>query len=200
MANRSEQTVQTQIRLLLEQSDQGLHCLPFRSCRVWVYTVCTDLSARKVRIVAVNVDVVGVYCNLDSSDCLQELAWLITWSGSTLFAQTCLSKNLIVSVDFVGVYCNLDSSNSLQEWVSSSPHQLNLHRQRHRSSGTNNQTRGIVCCSFTRKLTQVKSCPSICFYTLPHKKWRGIMLYPPKILKFWVSVHPSVRAHRVHRG
>ena len=27
---RSEQTVQTQIRLLLkEQSDQGLHCLPF---------------------------------------------------------------------------------------------------------------------------------------------------------------------------
>ena len=29
--DRSEQTVQTQIRLLLEeQSDQGLHCLPFR--------------------------------------------------------------------------------------------------------------------------------------------------------------------------
>ena len=28
--NRSEQTVKTQIRLLLkEQSDQGLHCLPF---------------------------------------------------------------------------------------------------------------------------------------------------------------------------
>ena len=28
--DRSEQTVQTQIRLLLEeQSDQGLHCLPF---------------------------------------------------------------------------------------------------------------------------------------------------------------------------
>ena len=26
------------------------------------------------------------------------------------------------------------------------------------------------------------------FYTLPHKKWWGIMLYPPKIL----SVHPSV--------
>ena len=24
------QTVQTQIRLLLEESDQGLHCLPFR--------------------------------------------------------------------------------------------------------------------------------------------------------------------------
>ena len=29
--DRSGQTVQTQIRLLLEeQSDQGLHCLPFR--------------------------------------------------------------------------------------------------------------------------------------------------------------------------
>ena len=29
--DRSEQTVQTQIRLLQEeQSDQGLHCLPFR--------------------------------------------------------------------------------------------------------------------------------------------------------------------------
>ena len=32
------------------------------------------------------------------------------------------------------------------------------------------------------------------FYTLPHKKWRVIMLYPPKILKFWVSVRPSVSA------
>ena len=28
------QTVQTQIRLLLEQSDQGLHCLPFRLHRL----------------------------------------------------------------------------------------------------------------------------------------------------------------------
>ena len=29
--DRSEQTVETQIRLLLkEQSDQGLHCLPFQ--------------------------------------------------------------------------------------------------------------------------------------------------------------------------
>ena len=27
-------------------------------------------------------------------------------------------------------------------------------------------------------------------YAPPPKKWRGIMLYP---LKFWVSVHPSVR-------
>ena len=25
-----------------------------------------------------------------------------------------------------------------------------------------------------------------------YKKWRGIMLYPPKILKFWVSVRPSI--------
>ena len=33
--NRSEQTVQTQIRLLLEeQSDQDLHCLPFRLHRL----------------------------------------------------------------------------------------------------------------------------------------------------------------------
>ena len=33
--DRSEQTVQTQIRLLLEeQSDQGLHCLPFRLHRL----------------------------------------------------------------------------------------------------------------------------------------------------------------------
>ena len=32
--NRSDQTVQTQIRLLLEeQSDQGLHCLLFRLLR-----------------------------------------------------------------------------------------------------------------------------------------------------------------------
>ena len=29
---------------------------------------------------------------------------------------------------------------------------------------------------------------NITFYTPPHKKWRGIMLYPPKIL----SVCPSV--------
>ena len=28
------QTVQTQIRLLLEESDQGLHCLPFRLHRL----------------------------------------------------------------------------------------------------------------------------------------------------------------------
>ena len=27
--DRSQQTVQTKIRLLLKQSDQGLHCLPF---------------------------------------------------------------------------------------------------------------------------------------------------------------------------
>ena len=33
------------------------------------------------------------------------------------------------------------------------------------------------------------------FYIPPHKKRRGIMLYPPKILTFWVSVHPSVQAH-----
>ena len=33
--DRSEQTVQTQVRLLLEvQSDQGLHCLPFRLHRL----------------------------------------------------------------------------------------------------------------------------------------------------------------------
>ena len=33
--DRSGQTVQTQIRLLLEeQSDQGLHCLPFRLYRL----------------------------------------------------------------------------------------------------------------------------------------------------------------------
>ena len=33
--DRSGQTVQTQIRLLLEeQSDQGLHCLPFRLHRL----------------------------------------------------------------------------------------------------------------------------------------------------------------------
>ena len=31
---------------------------------------------------------------------------------------------------------------------------------------------------------------SLSFYTPPHKKWRGIMLYPPKIL----SVRPSVSA------
>ena len=29
-----EQTVQTEIRLLEEQSDQGLHCLPFRLHRL----------------------------------------------------------------------------------------------------------------------------------------------------------------------
>ena len=32
----------------------------------------------------------------------------------------------------------------------------------------------------------------ICFYTPPHKKWRGIILYPPKIL----SVCPSRRTFR----
>ena len=33
--NMLEQTVQTQIRMLLEeQSDQGLHCLPFRLHRL----------------------------------------------------------------------------------------------------------------------------------------------------------------------
>ena len=32
------------------------------------------------------------------------------------------------------------------------------------------------------------------FYNPPHKKWRGIMLYPSKILKFWVSVRPSISA------
>ena len=31
------------------------------------------------------------------------------------------------------------------------------------------------------------------FYTPSHKKWQGIMLYPSKILKFRVSVRPSVR-------
>ena len=31
-------------------------------------------------------------------------------------------------------------------------------------------------------------------YTPPHKKWRSIMLYPPKTLKFWVSARPSVSA------
>ena len=33
---------------------------------------------------------------------------------------------------------------------------------------------------------------SITFYTLPHKKWWGIMLYPPKIL----SVFPSALRFR----
>ena len=38
--DRSEQTVQTQIRLLLEeQSDQGLHCLPFRLHRLDSFTL-----------------------------------------------------------------------------------------------------------------------------------------------------------------
>ena len=42
--DRSGQTVQTQIRLLLEeQSDQGLHCLPFRLHRLdsWLYDRAT---------------------------------------------------------------------------------------------------------------------------------------------------------------
>ena len=34
------------------------------------------------------------------------------------------------------------------------------------------------------------------FYTPPHKKWQGIMLYPPNL-----SVHPSVHTYQqVHKG
>ena len=39
--DRPGQTVQTKIRLLVEeQSDQSLHCLPSRSSLIWVCTVC----------------------------------------------------------------------------------------------------------------------------------------------------------------
>ena len=49
--DRSVQTVQTQIRLLLEQSDQGLHCLPFCLHRLHsllhgrvTFIICTHYS------------------------------------------------------------------------------------------------------------------------------------------------------------
>ena len=44
--------METLIRLLLwEQSDLGLHCE--RSSLIWVCTVCTELSVRKLRIIMV---------------------------------------------------------------------------------------------------------------------------------------------------
>ena len=44
--DRSEQTVQTQIRLLLEeQSDQGLHCLPFCLHRLDFYSMVEPHSS-----------------------------------------------------------------------------------------------------------------------------------------------------------
>ena len=45
--NRCEKTVQTQIRLLLkEQSDQGLHCLPFHRHLLDVLLHNTELQIR----------------------------------------------------------------------------------------------------------------------------------------------------------
>ena len=54
-----------------QKSDLGLHCLPRPVCHpdrslIWVYTVCPDLSVTLIEV----------------------------WSGSTLFAQTCLCKQV----------------------------------------------------------------------------------------------------------
>ena len=54
------------------------------------------------------------------------------------------------------------------------------------------------CCGFVLSSGHMWEKPSSAcgwsdgFYTPPHKKWQGIMLYPLKILKFWVSVHSSI--------
>ena len=53
--DRPGQTVQTQIRLLLEeQSDQGLHCLPFRLHRLDSYSMVEPYSS-KFRVITTNV-------------------------------------------------------------------------------------------------------------------------------------------------
>ena len=50
-----EQTVQTQIRLLLEeQSDQGLHCLPF-VCIVWTHYSMVEPHSSNFRVITTNL-------------------------------------------------------------------------------------------------------------------------------------------------
>ena len=77
-----------------EQSDLGLHCFPgsvcpktyvwFMSRLIWVYTVCPDLSVRKL-----------------TSD-----LWAVLF-GSTLFARICLAENLglIYEQSDLGLHC-----------------------------------------------------------------------------------------------
>ena len=49
------QTVQTQIRLLLEeQSDQGLHCLQFPLHRVWMHHSKEKPSCSTFRVITAN--------------------------------------------------------------------------------------------------------------------------------------------------
>ena len=48
------QTVQTQIRLLLEeQSDQGLHCLP-SGCIVWTHYSMVEPHSSNFRVITTN--------------------------------------------------------------------------------------------------------------------------------------------------
>ena len=62
--DRSEQTVQTQIRLLLEeQSDQGLHCLPFRLHRLDSHSMVEPHSSN-FRVITTNVLGVRIFGNL----------------------------------------------------------------------------------------------------------------------------------------
>ena len=62
-----------------------------RSSLIWVYTVCLDLPVRKLRIVMVMQPKMQMEWNKcrHRSDCSGAV-----WSGSALFAQACLSKNL----------------------------------------------------------------------------------------------------------
>ena len=58
--DRSGQTVQTQIRLLLEeQSDQGLHCLPFRLHRLDSSMV--EPHSSNFRVITTNFCVVRIF-------------------------------------------------------------------------------------------------------------------------------------------
>ena len=59
MTDRSEQTVQTQIRLLLkEQSDQGLHCLPFH---LHLLDVLLHCKTKLFHFGTIMVTMLGVY-------------------------------------------------------------------------------------------------------------------------------------------
>ena len=89
--DKSRQTVQTQIRLLLEeQSDQGLHCLyPGHLCR-GVYSF--RLSVRPFVCSYVR----SFVCSFVRSFVLPSVAWNLRQSFALKFLKCCISQQLLI--------------------------------------------------------------------------------------------------------
>ena len=78
------QTVQTQIRLLLEQSDQGLHCLPFRLHRLDSFSI-VELHSSNFRVIKTNFLGVRIFRKFTVYSKLNEYMELYMYQRSRSF-------------------------------------------------------------------------------------------------------------------